>query len=171
MIGTFFIGVTCILTMILQALHIEYSSHYYEFPKMSILVSGIFGAFGGALLFLLVGVVDMKLSETEEIEEHMYYISSIKSNVDTEGRFFLGSGSIESVEYYYAFRKTTRGFKRVKVPASRSYIVETDSRRPEVVKHVNKCVDCTVIKNAKEPLSFYTVYVPKGTIIRKFSLN
>lgn len=108
-------------------------------------------------------------------EYHYLYIKSLRNISSTEGEFFLGSGSIESVEYYYFFYQSTIGLKRSKIPVNNISIIETDERPPEIVKR-KQCYSqdtfikwrCREIDSRREDA--YIMYVPKNTIIKEFKV-
>ena len=105
-------------------------------------------------------------------EQHEWYLESLSNSSETEGSFFLGIGSFNEVEYYYSYVNTIHGYTKISIPVHSTYLVETDNRRPEYVK---------IIDHYNDEDSFWKVlgdaelrnilYVPKGTIVRKFSVN
>lgn len=125
------------------------------------------------LIFVSYNVVaEIDMPDPRYEKEHYLYIYSLKNQNDTSGDFFLGSGAIESTEYYYYFYKGQNGYRRSKERVYDVSIQETDSRRPEIVK---------IIKTYSHEKSFikwtpqthsenYIMYVPTNTIIRNFKV-
>lgn len=89
-----------------------------------------------------------------------YEIYSLDRGVEVEGRFALGSGSINSDIAYYFYVETDRGFELKNLTSSDSsiYLVETDERTPCVVTK----------KDSKNFQTYKVIYVPIGTVVRSF---
>jgi hypothetical protein len=129
-------------------------------PAIQICGWGIYGM----ILSVIFGFIFGWISDPEykSITQHHLYIYSLKNINNTEGGFFLGSGAIEQVEYYYFFYKGKNGYVRGKLEVNRVSIQETTSRRPEIVEIER------VYKNDGFWDIHYIMYVPKHTIIKEF---
>ncbi len=105
-------------------------------------------------------------------EVHEWYIHSLGNDKYLNGDFMLGTGTISETDYYFFYVKTVRGMSRIKVRVYDTYLIETDSRRPEYVEVVQKYDDegrfWKVICDDK---LFNKLYVPTGTIVREFSVR
>jgi len=117
------------------------------------------------------------LGQYKEIDIYYQNIISMRNNSKTEGSFFLGSGSINQVEYYFYFYKTKDGgIKRDKVSTRYATIHETNDKSPRVEwTMVTKAWPwwLKIYKSMSdiERLGDFRVYVPEGTIIERFELN
>lgn len=141
----------------------------------------IHGALIAALFFGLFTVLTVIGIESGELkldhEERAYEIVSLKSKSEISGSFFLGTGSIDDREYYYTFAEVEEDrYKRVTIPSDNSIIEETDEKTPHVTKkyYVRDGVDWIVpewIDKGEVSKVEYNIYVPKGTIIKEFSVK
>lgn len=150
---------------------------FWEHNKIISLMGGIamFALGGGiGLLFMFAigaGVQSVFLG-TNTNQEYVS-ISSLKPNNNTEGSFFLGSGSIKDVEYYLFFQKLKNSrYIRGRVPAEGTIIEENNNENPrlEWTRHTgktNKFITMEYIHKDKD----YILYVPEGTIIKQFKLE
>lgn len=168
------IGISVVAGLIFTG---KFLSDFWDFDKplcvfMSPLIFGIAVMIGGLITvgggYLIQEHIIGTYTEQESIS-----IVSLKQNDRTEGSFFLGSGSIEGVEYYLYFRNLGDSrYKRGKVKASETIIEEGFQENPKLswtrvrgktnwfirVEHVDRQED-------------YTLHVPKGTIIKQFKLE
>lgn len=129
------------------------------------------------ILAIIVGIGIMIYSnfvDYEHVEEHHLYPVSINREKDVYGSFVLGSGTVETTNYYYFYYESVYGLKLSKVESMNTYIVETDDRRPEIVHVVKKYDDEAYIKLNNgcvcDPIRII-IYVPKGSIIRDYKLR
>lgn len=126
--------------------------------------------FYGVLLAIVLGI-SIPFISAEKIgtqEHHYMYVYSLKNQNDTEGSFFLGSGNIDQIEYYYYFYRGKYGYDRGKLPINNVSIVETDTRKPELTQVYNIYDTTNLLLWAPNPTEQYILYVPKNTIIRQF---
>src|SRR5690606_4972966 len=97
-------------------------------------------------------------------------IYSLRNDSSISGSFFLGSGSIDSTEYYYTFYKDKRGgYHRWKIPNYEATLF-MDSNEPHAY-YEKVTYECPwwislPFKNTKS--TKIDLHVPKGTIIEKF---
>jgi len=134
----------------------------------------LFGVF--MFLILLIAPIFFFVIYTKddyhEIEKHDWYIESLGNDKYLSGSFFLGSGTINEIDYYYFYVNTTNGYSRLKRPISETYIIETDNRKPEltiVYDHYDNTDKFWTV--AEDTKLYYKLYVPKGTIIRDFRVR
>ncbi len=96
-------------------------------------------------------------------------IVSIKQTSTITGSFFLGSGTIDSIDYYYFYFKSGDGYQLGKQPIENTVIIESDNITPHIERTAGNFFSNTLIedlygKSAK-------IYVPVGTILMKFNLE
>lgn len=128
--------------------------------------------FSAPLLFMfLFGITFW--ADAEKVgskEEHYLYIYSLKNSSEMRGDFVLGTGSIGEEEYYYYFYKGENGYVRDKMPVGRVSIQENDNMRPKIVRLYQLFSQDTWIKWRSSPREDYIMYVPKNTVVQKFSV-
>lgn len=120
------------------------------------------------LIILFILLVHAELTRNFQIElENEYKIVSLRNRNNISGSFILGSGYISEKEYYYTFKKVSNNsYKRLKIPTDNTTIIETNKKEPKLVKYQRSAVFGLVDKG-----EFYKLYVPKGTIIKKFKVK
>lgn len=103
-----------------------------------------------------------------------YELLSLYNDSKVKGNFFLGCGSLDGKEYYFGFIKEQNGMiHRLQLPTYRTYIVESEGSPKLVIK----ISEYTVIRDSfPHNLRWLTstnkyLYIPKGTIIRRFHLK
>lgn len=112
--------------------------------------------------FLLIGGI---YGYTINDYDVTYEISSIEDLSGIHGSFVLGSGTIDSTAMFAYYRKVPDGaYKLEMIPARQSLIYE-DTETPYVVHH---CIACSSEEAYRDS---YKIHVPKGTIIKQFTLN
>ena len=116
---------------------------------------------GSAFVNLLVCLATIPYYKSSYVK-HIADIMSIRRESEMEGSFFLGSGTIKDVQYYFYYQQTSLGVKLGKVEATRSYVIETDEKTPSVWEIKEK-------NSYGKP--YNTIYVPTGTITTTFILN
>lgn len=89
------------------------------------------------LTFTFIGVF-IKEVDANLTEDVAYEIYSINDNIEVSGRFVLGTGRIESTDYYYFYTKTDKGLKVEKIDATNAYIQETNEISPRVIYQYHK---------------------------------
>lgn len=76
-----------------------------------------------------------------QYENVVYEIKSLKSEVGASGKFFLGSGHIETRAYYFFYVEYDKGYTIEKIPTSRTYITaleESEYDAPVLTNKKNK---------------------------------
>ena len=96
-------------------------------------------------------------------------IVSIRQDSQVIGNFFLGSGSIDSIEYYYFYFKSGDGYELGKQPIKNTVIIERNNVSPHIERIKDNWFSSSAIteiygKSAK-------IYVPEGTILMNFNLE
>ena len=148
---------------------IYWSGEYYPYSYLVYLCPWLFvGLLVGASIALLFGVG----AQTEERVVQSSEIVAIADGSGVSGSFFLGSGTVNDVQYYFYYQKEGDGFVQRKVDVSRAVVYEVD--KDIVVPNVSLIKDTPVKKNrwvlAGGP-STYKIYVPKGSITTAFNLD
>lgn len=119
----------------------------------------------------IIPLVDRHLIADKTVKlDHELWIYSLMNQTNSEGSFMLGSGSIEGVEYYYVFYRGVDGYRRAKYRVYHVALVETNDRNPEIVER-STFFSGGLIQWKPSGEGEYIMYVPKGTIIRKFEVN
>ena len=115
---------------------------------------------------IIVGLVDGEEDCNGKKKNINIPIVSLERWQEIEGRFVLGFGTIETKTVYYAYKEVGKNkYKLITLP--NVIITEIDYLKPAYIK-VTECkrpyifVYCKVMGNS--------IYVPKGTIRKKFSL-
>ena len=96
-------------------------------------------------------------------------IVSIRQDSQVIGNFFLGSGSIDSIGYYYFYFKSGDGYELGKQPIKNTVIIERNNVSPHIERIKDNWFSSSAIteiygKSAK-------IYVPEGTILMNFNLE
>lgn len=120
-------------------------------------------AFGGAASFIALFILILSYVNLQEvINEHIANIVSIKRSAEVEGSFCLGSGYVDSKQYYFYYCEVEPNkFKLGKIETDRSYIIEDNDKTPSIYK----------LKAKGEWTYHYDIYVPVGTILTTFVLE
>lgn len=103
-----------------------------------------------------------------------FSIVSLEMQNELYGSFFLGTGTIEDVNYYYVYKKTSIGlvFEKILVKdlGRVVYIVETNDISPRYVVETVCKEEPSMLNWFQDCKSVRKLIVPKGTIIREFRL-
>jgi hypothetical protein len=136
------------------------------------LVGCLIGVFLG--LFVAFAFV-MGGPQHASVERSRTPLVALQDTVSVQGRFFLGSGSINGeLVYVYYYETEDGGIRSGYVSANRSVVYEEDRADALVVTY----------EEYLEPSPFrlisgyngassrtYKIYVPKGTVVRSFQLD
>lgn len=137
------------------------------------------GAGAGSLIFILLGVACTDESDFREVRTEREIVS-LQSSVDTEGSFFLGTGSFEGVKKYYFFVNTKRGAISRSVRARETYIQEfAGDQKPRIVKVRFERIanGWYMVARHNHPAinsnldSYNRIFIPKGSIKREYNPN
>ena len=120
-------------------------------------------------IFLLVVLINSFHDNTDKSE---FSIVSLERQNEIYGSFFLGTGTIEEITYYYVYRKTSIGLVFEKIPVNkfgyRVYIVETNDISPRFVDETYCEEDPGFLNWNQECKHTKKLIVPKGTVVREF---
>lgn len=138
-------------------------------------VSLIVGLFG-CLMFPCIFENCSKKTEVRR-ENLNWPIYSLKENNEIRGNFFLGSGGINSTEYYYTFTKNERdGFSRWQINENNAIIYQ--DVKPGGQPYVSR--QKIISKYSKigfpwdkfeESFTSFDIHVPADTIIEKYKVE
>lgn len=145
--------------------------------------------FAIAFISIILGIVftagntfDYTFSE-EPVLRETTEITSLDDKYSVKGNFFLGSGTVSSVEYYYFIKDTDKGKITDKIPQKEAYITEDNSQKPRIEEYAykgerNATKDFWLSMNfgqSKEDFSYntayYRVFIPENTIKTDFSVD
>lgn len=156
------------------------SAIYMAMDEWSSVVEGIFLAIVLTFIFVCIlglittGIYYLICIAFPNYEIECYVpIASLGLNSQIEGRFTLGTGTIREKEYYYFFViKGNNRYVRDKIPVEDVTIYETDLVTPRlqwttVYNKVPKWVGTDLFPVKKN----FILFVPKGTVIKRFSLE
>lgn len=157
-----------------------FSYHYHkEYTKA--IVYTIFLMFVGALVGALVSMMlsSALYKSKVPLAKSRIDISAMSDGTSMYGHFFLGSGTIKDVQYYYYYELLDNGgFKQNKVTVSNTVIFESEDTTGYMVTFtyvlpdnhwakgwiVDGC-DCSSEKDT------YEFHIPKGSVQREFKLD
>jgi len=149
-----------------------------ELSEMSETVGGIFIVF----TFILVIAAVLSFNEGTVIGEHKTAIKiySLRQKDEISGSFFLGSGSINSSEYYKFFKDRKGGLIKSSVLSSKTIIYEDENNTPYLLNKfkIRKRIYSGKIFPKRRVEIFtnsnpyeYELHVPENTIISKDSFK
>ena len=161
-------GILAVLLLIFIAIDIDFG----DIPPIEItllvlcLMSCIFS------IILINNISD----ERKWQEDWKTNIVALKDNSNINGKIgggiFVTSGYINESLYYYCMENTEQGNHMIKIPADKTYIVETNDIKPYIIKQLNKYVDkrqySWLLATDEEK---YIIYVPKGTIDTNYKID
>lgn len=128
---------------------------------MTAMVSALVFMFGN---FIAMNFVDREWRVTNESA-----INAISDNGATQGRFFLGSGSVDSKPVFWYY-ENHEGYSTLEsVPANISRIVESAGEPRVVVQRKESTNPWLLIDVVNDER--YTFYVPKNSITNNFELD
>lgn len=133
----------------------------------------------GALAFFTIGIIFfatpwlIERMQTEggvcgkEFHGEITYISSLKSDKNVEGTFFLGMGSIRTERVYVAYTGDNQiGYRLIERPIAQSLLFEDTNQSP-YIEEVSVLV-CTEYGYTQEMR--YKFHVPVGTIKMEYAV-
>ena len=124
-----------------------------------------------SLLFLIPNTFIPK--EEKEYSSVSHKIVALKDTKESKGSFILGSGYIDEELYYYYFEETSEGLKKRKLRASDCYIKYDDNPRVIEYTHTGYKKAYHYIYATPEVIhvTYYVIYVPKGSITNEFKVD
>lgn len=138
--------------------------------KVALFIFSFIGSIFISVIVMLGALALIAIFTPKQTYTYKIPIVSLRNNDNIEGRFTLGCGSIDTVEYYYCYvKRSDGGFRRLKVETIDVVIYESDNEPHYTwkIKKVNKGFwspfDFTVGTSYDKKL-----IVPKKTVVRKF---
>ena len=111
------------------------------------------------------------LTQSEKVEA--VEVISLNDNSNTEGAFFLGSGSVnEESVYYYAY-ESDKGITVGEIDADEVYINYTD-KQPRLEEYRTKFKSEFLnwsFAYLGEDSCYYKLYIPEGSIIEEYKID
>lgn len=103
-------------------------------------------------------------------------IYALDDSIGASGRFFLGSGRIDSDIYYYYVYNTVHGQKIGKLRASNVYLKYDDDNHyiEKYNRHYNDDLKTKLLVTqlfTKCEDSYYVIYIPEGSITNDFTVD
>ena len=132
-----------------------------------------FYALIGVLISIIPALIISCLIPIEtKIEKSIFEIESLQDNNSIKGRFFLGSGLINSKMVYTLYLKNGDGFKLYQLDSEIVTIKYSDSKPSLELYEEVKTENWLNQFSIKNHLDFYYIIkVPKGTICNNFNLD
>jgi hypothetical protein len=143
---------------------------YYGYGFIEDLFFG-FLFWGGISLFVLsLFAIGCETTPVKVSEQKIY---ALKDNSQTNGSFFLGSGTIDEEQYFFYVIDTEKGKRIEKQLADESYVVETNNETPKVVTYERryKSAFARFMYGDTNGNYEYRFYVPKNTITTDFTID
>jgi len=123
-----------------------------------------------------LGCIDTKYEKSNVFG--VTYISSISANSNISGDFFLGSGTIESKNYYYFVVKSDFGYQIDKIEITNEVYLREDGDNKPFIEYTK--YNCTY-QNWFSRIFFkkkmfnedreIIIHVPKNTVIKNYNVD
>lgn len=139
-----------------------------EDKDLRFLIGVLFAIIAIIVMIIPMAILGGILNASSPTEKYTYsetHMVVLKDNIETNGKFFLGSGRVDSEMQYYYMVNTNKGMQVRSVSAESSYLVESNDIQPMIVENRDR------FKNKKLQLWFparnnseIIIYVPKGSV-------
>lgn len=131
----------------------------------------LFASLFGGLLFLLCWGIGYLMPKHLEVEKTIALVS-INNSIGIQGSFFLGSGFIESKQYYFYMEKLGSSFIPHKVVVEDNvFITENSQEKPKIIfytfKFKSKYTNLIAVYPSKEVIE---IVIPKNSVKYGFNL-
>lgn len=143
-------------------------------------VIGFVVVFVISIIFANVGAVVYTAGPSDNyegcsVDPQIWNIASAVRGKDVNGSFFLGTGSIDSVDQYYVYLKTPKGLLLQRFDTRNTYVVETnDTPTYERDDHMCKFPVADFMWGGDHTTWYYgqtgTLHVPKNTVLKRFAM-
>ena len=132
-----------------------------------------FSAFFGFLFSIFFSlIISFSIPIKTQIEKTTYKIESLEDNNSINGRFFIGSGFINSNMVYTLYLKNEDGFKLYQLNSD-IVTIKYSNNEPTLELYdeiiTNDWINNFSVRNSTN--FFYVIKVPKGTICNNFNLD
>lgn len=140
---------------------------------------GLFWLFLVSIAGVICGVIAFGIGTTfptHRVNSEVWNLAALRDKDGVEGRFFLGSGQISSVDYFFFYKKVEDGgLQADRVVADSSAIVYEQDRADASVQVYDWVYRYpwwafTVSMPSENAGHSYSFYVPKGSVRKGFSL-
>lgn len=144
----------------------------YHISKGALVGSISLGAFIGAVVGAVIAIpisilIGFLFPASLDYHQETYTISAIQDGRTIQGRFFLGSGTIEGVQVF-SYYQNTDGYKTLESsPAAYSRIIECDCVPAVEISWVESGIWSTTPDKETD----YIFYVPEGSIVTNYTLD
>ena len=155
--------IICIFVLLVLGLFLkkQHGLDLFQIAIGSVIIGGLTGAF---IAFSMGSLVEYDKSVITRVRP----IVSMGSNSFSEGDFFIGSGTVSGVDYFYYYAVLEDGsISKGRRKSSLSFIFE-GHENPRIVEYELGTFSNFVLKHKRFRYEFY---VPHGTIIREFNLD
>lgn len=131
----------------------------------------LFASLFGGLLFLLCWGIGYLMPKHLEVEKTIALVS-IDNNISVQGNFFLGSGFIESKQYYFYMEKLDGSFVPHRVVVEDNvFITENSQENPKIIfykfKFNNKYANLIAVNLSEKVIE---IVIPKNSVKYGFNL-
>lgn len=152
---------------------IGFMDSWYIAERLALSLAGtFFGVMVGMISIpILMGAVHL-VFDTEYVYKDSKEVYALQDNVGTEGRFFLGSGGVDSKMEYYYMIKEDKGMQIQSVNAEKSYVNEVDDVKPNINcyerRFENKVVQWLT---PALPRNEYIFEIPEDSIKQNYNID
>lgn len=140
-------------------------------PFLSIILTGV-----SFLILCGLGSINDKHEKSDKFG--VTYISSVSANSAISGNFCLGSGSIESRDYYYFVVNSKYGYQINKIEITdQVYVKEDCNTKPYIEYTKYNCTYQNWFSSLIFKKSFYNyegeiiIHVPNNTVIKNYNVD
>lgn len=140
-------------------------------------LASIAAVVGSMLGVILSFAIAQQMSPSIFVKESTVELVSFRDGKGFHGEFWLGSGTVGSVEYYAFYRREKDGgfTREVVSPDKNTSVVlyeEQERKNGEMITEVQTLqppYDSFFVLDSSRKKKIHRIYVPKGTILREFS--
>lgn len=162
----YFVYAACVIALIVTVT-------FAMFEGFDGLMAGLIGSAVFGMVFVLVGNgLGALWTDTIKVNRGSTYITSVADGQETHGRFFLGSGYIDSEPAYFFYYTTGENRYKQGYVTGDVTIVEDSNVAPhiEYFESVSSNKNWCFLRGDKYN-DYRIIYVPKGTVIQNYTLD
>ena len=149
----------------------------YEYTLSTFLFNVALGSISWIFILGFVYMITTEVVDYKEIEKPTTVIelSALKDGSSSSGNFFLGTGTIDSSQYYFYLTQNSKGLQQSKLKIdSDVYLKEDDSVKPNISKY-NKVTDSKFVKfmfGEQLTVESHTIItVPANSVTTEFKVD
>lgn len=129
----------------------------------------------GVLVLAYLGIMANK-NNYEIVEKDTKELVTLQDNISVDGEFFIGTGNVDSQNYYYyMYSSGYGGLKQDKVPTKNStvFYIENETDKPLIVEFEKdyKGFLSGIMNSLDSERKSYEIYIPKGSVLDDISIN